>query len=320
MVRATCSYLRKSGAAARKAKEKSATQPKDVAGPWERQEALAQYLAAVASEDEKIISFRRDVLSGRVLTEEEALTFLSSPVAGAKSHATFKMLRVNPLKRILDTNYQVGEEQDDFGAYRKLVWGHRRSSTVRPLGAVATKLIFPGDVVTSDEIRGLRLKAGRTVIFPHPREEDRFVVAKPESIIGEIVNLVEKCVRGYPISREMDVWFFLTGEFIPEDPVRISYMTTRRPELMSRTTITLEVESWLPPEEVLEQYRHAQSRILGKTPRSLKRVTLSVLQFVNQHRGSLGGNCSTHGTKHTLVCTSKTEVTCIPPTRVLSRT
>jgi hypothetical protein len=255
-----------------------------VAGPWERQEALARYLAAVASEDEKIISFRKDVLSGRVLSEEEALTFLSSPVAGAKSRATFKMIRVNPLKRILDTNYQVREEQDDFGAYRKLVWGRRRSSTVRPLGVVATKLIFPGDVVTSDSLRGLRSKAGRTVVFPHPREEDRFVVAKPESIIGEIVKLVEKCMSGYPISLEMGVWFILTSEFIPEDPVRTRYMTTRRPELMSRTTITLEVESWLPLEEVLEQFRHAQSKILGKTPRSLKRRTLSVLQFVNQHR------------------------------------
>jgi hypothetical protein len=256
-----------------------------VAGAWERQEALARYLEAVALEDEKIINFRKDVLSGRVLSEEEALTFLSSPVAGAKSHATFKMIRVNPLKRILDTNHQVREEQDDFGAYRKLVWGRRRSSTVRPLGAVATKLIFPGDVVTSDSLRGLRLKAGRTVVFPHPRVEDRFVVAKRESIIGEIVELVEKCMRGYPISLEMGVWFILTSEFIPEDPVRIRYMTTLRPEVMRRTTITLEVESWLPPEEVLEQFRHAQSKILGKTPRSLKRRTLSVLQFVNQHRG-----------------------------------
>jgi hypothetical protein len=53
---------------------------------------------------------------------------------------------------------------------------------------------------------------------------------------------------------------------------------------MSRTTITLEVESWLPPEEVLEQYRHAQDEILGKTPRSLKRNTLTLFEFVNQNR------------------------------------
>jgi hypothetical protein len=34
-----------------------------------------------------------------------------------------------------------------------------------------------------------------------------------------------------------------------------------------------------------EQYRHAQSKIPGKTPRSLKRGTITVLEFVNQHRG-----------------------------------
>jgi hypothetical protein len=150
---------------------------------------------------------------------------------------------------------------------------------------VATKLIFPGDVVTSENLRGLRLRAGRTVIFSHPREEDRFVVAKPESIIGEIVKLVEKCMRGYPISLEMGVWFILTGEFVPEDPVRIRYMTIRESELISRTTITLEVESWLPPEEVLKQYRHAQHEILGKTPRSLKRDTLTMFEFVDQNKG-----------------------------------
>src|SRR5688572_27957219 len=106
-----------------------------------------------------------------------------------------------------------------------------------------------------------------------------------ESIIGEIVNLVEKCMRDYPYCLETGVRFILTSEFVPEDPVRIRYMTTRRPELMSRTTITLEVESWLPTEELLEQYRHAQSHILGKTPRSLKRRALSVLQFVKEHKG-----------------------------------
>ena len=53
---------------------------------------------------------------------------------------------------------------------------------------------------------------------------------------------------------------------------------------MSRTTITLEVESWMPPEEVFEQYHHAQQEILGKTTRSLKRNTLAVFDFVNQHK------------------------------------
>jgi hypothetical protein len=253
-----------------------------VAGACERQEALARYLASAASEDERIISFRNDVLSGHVLSEEEALTFLSAPVAAAKGkRSSFKLLRINPLDRILDTNYEVEEGQDDRGPYRKLVWGRRRPRTVRPL-LVTRRLIFPGDSVTPDDLHTLR--RGRAVIFPHPREENRFVVAAHNSFIGQSADIVEKSMGGYPISQKMGVWFILTGEFVPEDPVRIRYTTVRRPWLMSRTTITLEVESWLPPEEILEQYRHAQHEILGKTPRSLKRNTLAVFAFVNQHR------------------------------------
>jgi len=150
---------------------------------------------------------------------------------------------------------------------------------------VATRLIFPGEVVTSDDLRGLRLREGRFVLFPHPREEYRFVVAKARSILGDVASLAEESLKGYPISREMGVWFILTGEFVTEDPVRIRYKTILRPELISRTTITLEVESWLPPEEILEQYRHAQHQVLGGTPRSLKRKTVTLFEFVNRHKG-----------------------------------
>jgi hypothetical protein len=266
-------------------KKRRTGKPKDIAGAWERQAALGRYLAGVALEDKQIIGFRRAFLSGRVLSAEEALIFLSAPSAAAEgSRHTLKMLGVNPLDRILDSNYRSEEGQDDSGSYRRLVWGPRRSSTIRPLGATASRLIFPGDVVTSDELRSLRLRGGRAVIFPHPREKNQLVVAQENSVIAHMVSLVERALKGYPLSLEMGVWFILTGEFFPVDPVRIHYMTIRRPELLSRTTITLEVESWLPPEEVLEQYRHAQTQILGGTPRSLKRRTVALFEFVNQHK------------------------------------
>jgi hypothetical protein len=258
---------------------------KDIAGAEERQGALGRHLAHRVSEYDTINSFRKNFLSRRLLSEEEALTFLSSPLATAKSHAVFKMLGTDPLKQILDMNYQVIEGQDDSGPYKKLVWGRRRSYTVRPLGVVATKVIFPGDVVTHDILRGLRLRGDQAVILPHPCEEGRFVVAQPGSIIGDAVRLAQVSLVGFPISREKGVWFILTGEFIPENPVRIRFVTSQRPYLLKRTTITLEVESWLPPEEVLEQYRHAQHQILGGTPRSLKRRTVDLFEFVNQHKG-----------------------------------
>ena len=101
------------------------------------------------------------------------------------------------------------------------------------------------------------------------------------------------------------MWFILTGKFFPEDQVRIRYMTIRRPYLLSRTTITLEVECWLPPEEVLEQYRHAQHQILGGTPHSLK---------INTKKRSVGVNSVTPGTRRTLASASGTEATCAPHT------
>src|SRR5215211_468866 len=252
--------------------------------PRDRQAALGQYLARVASENERIIDFRKNCLAGRALPEREALTFLSSPLAAAKPHNVFKMLRTPPLEHILDEGYQVRDAQDDSGPYRELVWERSHSHTIRPLGIAATKLIFPGDVVTEGDLRGLRLRGNSIVAFPHPREKRRFVVALPRSIIGDAVRLVEVSLGGFPISLEMGVWFILTDEFNPDYPVRLRYETTHRPYLLTRTTITLEVESWLPPEEVLEQYRHVQQQVLGGTPRSLKRRTVDLFEFVNQRK------------------------------------
>ena len=54
---------------------------------------MGQYLARVVSEYETVINFRENFLSGHVLPKEEALTFLSSPLAATKSRAVFKMSR-----------------------------------------------------------------------------------------------------------------------------------------------------------------------------------------------------------------------------------
>jgi hypothetical protein len=265
-------------------KERRVRKPKDIAGAWERQEALGQYLAREVSVYETVTNFRENFLSGRFLSEEEALTFLSSPLAADKPRDDFKTFRSNPLNQILDTQYQVKEDQDDSSPYRKLVWGSGHYLTVRPLGVVGTHPVFPGDVITHHDLSGLQLPGDSAVILPHPHEKGRFVVAQPESIIGDVVQLAEVSLGGFPISREKGVWFILTGTFIQEDPVRIRYVAIQRPYLLSRTTITLEVECWLPPEEVLEQYRHAQHEILGGTPRSLKRRTVDLFEFVNQHK------------------------------------
>jgi hypothetical protein len=133
------------------------------------------------------------------------------------------------------TNYQVEETQDGFGPYRKLVWGRRRSSTIRPLLATS-RLIFPGNSVAPDDIRVLQ--RGRSIVLPHPHEENKVGVASQDSFIGQLAEIVENSMGDYPIAAEMGGRFILTGEFVPEYPVRMRYVTVRQPWVMSRTTIT----------------------------------------------------------------------------------
>jgi hypothetical protein len=263
-------------------KKQRAYKPKDVAGVWERQKALAHYLEEVASEEREVVRFRERAMSGRLLSQEEALAFLSSPLLADQQ---LSVLVRNGIS-LLHASHLLEEEADERGPYKKLIIEGWEPWIARPLGAKGPELIYPGDVLRLQDARGLR-EVG-AIYFPHPREEDRLVIAREGSVIAALFRLAENRLGGYPISPEMAVWFILTGEFDPQYPVRMRYMRYRHREF-SRTTITLEVESWLPPEEILEQYRHAQHEILGGTPRSLKRKTVALFEFVNQHKGASWG-------------------------------
>jgi hypothetical protein len=266
----------------KKRKSRRVRKLRDIAGMWERQKALARYLEEVASENGEIVLFRDRALSGRLLSEEGALAFLSSPLMTDQS---FLELWSNGIS-LLEKSHLLEEETDEIGRYRWLVVEGRCTRKVRPLAAKGPELVYPGDALRAQDARGLR--GGGAIFFPHPREDDRLVIAREGSVVAELFRLAGNRLVGYPISPEMGMWFILTGEFIHEDPVRLRYVTYKRPEF-SRTTITLEVESWLPAEEILEQYRHVQHEILGGTPRSLKRKTVTLFEFVHRHKGKSWG-------------------------------
>jgi hypothetical protein len=245
---------------------------------WERQETLARYLEEVALKDAEIIRFQERAMTGRLLSEEEALAILSSPILADQPLSTLTSNGIS----LLENSHLLEEEADAKGPYRKLVIKGWRPWKVRPLAAKGPELVYPADFIKFQNLPGLR--AARAITFHHPREEDQVVIAREGSFIAQLVRLAEDRLRGYPISVDMGVWFILTGEFISQDPVRLRYVRYRHPEF-SRTTFTLEVEGWVPPEEVLEQYRHAQHEVLGGTPRSLKRRTVALFGFVHRYKG-----------------------------------
>ena len=126
-------------------------------------------------------------------------------------------------------------------------------------------------------------------LFPHPADPGGYVVTRERSVLAELANISEYSLEGYPIDSAKGAWFILTGDFIPSDPVRISYTGieaygSRKGPGFKRTTIAVEAEGWMSPEEVAEHYRYAQRHVFGKTPRSLDDKSLAVFEFVNRNK------------------------------------
>ncbi len=54
-----------------------------------------------------------------------------------------------------------------------------------------------------------------------------------------------------------------------------------------RGTVTMEVEPWLPADQVARMYRDAQRRMLGKEPRSVSADSLRLLEFAEEEKPGL---------------------------------
>lgn len=271
--------------------------PEEIAAPaivvddavaWKRQETLADYLKEFAAEDFQIQRFRRNVLQGGLLSGEEALEFLSSPFTADRRYRAFyahgKRSLLKPLR------VEEGQEPEQLPHRRVIVQGKRKplSHAVWPLMLTASRgFLFPGDVVT---LRDLQTKRPNFVIkdelfryFPHPHDEGVYIVAKSGSVLAELFTLSFEQLAGYPIAPNKVLWFILTGEFIPSAPVDTRYEKFGHGEF-KRTKITLEVEAWMPAEEIVKYYRYAQKELLGRVPRSLGNRDLDLIDFVHGNR------------------------------------
>ena len=262
----------------------------NTAEPWDRQEALGKYLARFAEDHPDIQRFREELLGGTTLNAEEARELISSPYAASRPLSFAKRHGRNALRCPL--SIQDTEDEDGWPYRSVTVRGKTKafSFEIRPLMRTASKgLIFPGDVVEPWDVRTQqwlpdRNAEPRVFLFPHPEEKSHYVAATEKSVLAVLARLSEQRLRGYPISPEKGSWFILTGEFIPTNPVRIFYENLKHPNFQ-HSTITVEAESWMSPEEIAEHYRYAQKQILGKTPRSLEAKSLDVFDFVNRNKG-----------------------------------
>ena len=261
------------------------------ADPQRRQVAFGKYLARVAGEISDIRRFRNEILGGKLLDTEEAKQFICSPLIA--SHRYHFVREIDDLESLLRP-LGVEEGEDKEGPYRKVTrQGKKRPlrSELRPLMLSRTHgLVFPGDVLGPQDIATRHsffpsAPASDLILFPHPEQPERHVVVKEGSVLDHLTRISgNRLSRSYPIDSDKGSWFILTGEFIATDPAHISYTKVTHFDF-TRSTITIEAEGWMSPEEVAGYYRYAQREVVGKAPRSLEAKSLAVFEFVNRNEG-----------------------------------
>jgi len=250
------------------------------ADAWDRQAALAKYLTA------RMRPSGSALVGGQLLSPEGAEAFLDSPLAASYPTGFITHYGLNAML----TPVVVGAGEDKRGPYRTLQARGElgtRIFKIRPLGWTVKGPVFPGHRFEGLDLAEMHRAAKAKVGFVlHPHNPNAHIVVRAKSVLARL-NEATNRMQGEPISPEKALWLILTGEFIPEPPVRIGWERTHTPGWYRRARITLEVEGWMSAEEVAGHYRHAQRQVFGKIPRSLDAKSCVLLDFVNQNKGMM---------------------------------
>jgi hypothetical protein len=104
----------------------------------------------------------------------------------------------------------------------------------------------------------------------------------PGSVLGNLRKLCKALTKAHPWDVDQATWFVLTGDAPLVRPIQAkinsSWMLGRR----ALTTISLNVQPWVPAETVENVYRQVQSRVLGGENKRIGDKSLRLLEFVTQ--------------------------------------
>ena len=245
----------------------------------------------------EIKGFRVKYLGDKLLSPQEARTFLTSPVAAHWPRLPFKEFRVPMVGHI----YHVTEGmKDEKGSY-SLVEVPLPSSNVgrikdrRPLKlkAGAWELPEQREKARSNE----RLKRDYGIgygpqervwkILPYPGEDEltHRVLVERQSVLGNLHDIVSRLIQRYPWEEQDAVWFVLTGETPPVAPLTWQarwFGSGTWEDSFSYGFITLKIEPWIDPKLVWKVYSDIQRGLRnGRRNRRLGSKSLDLLQFVN---------------------------------------
>jgi hypothetical protein len=216
----------------------------------EHQAALEQYLAMCAACDIDVYRFRKKVLAGELLTEDQARELLGSPAAA--------ILRT---RRFREGNIPIIGHTAEVKSFESevLPWGSSYVATiiVHPPGVPQEERMPSWDGTTLTENQ-------RPVALEFPDEEGR-IVARPVwsiSLLGELRELGAKLSERYRWQPAHAVWFVLTAE-IPAVPALTVIRSVASSMYHYDTLITVEASPWVSSRTVERAFRKAQIKTPG---------------------------------------------------------
>ena len=236
-----------------------------------RATALYEYFAKLAAATPAVRDFRRQVLGGQLMTDEQAWEWLRSDGVAQCPLGAFVDHGLSPtrdLGRIVDNR-----------ALRE------RDGT--PWERVTVRFEPSGDEWTKKRPSRHR-KDVRLLAYPDRKGSVAQVGVVGHSVLDDLRWVVQQLMGRSPWEEHEATWFVLTGVAPRWWPVRRSERVMGGQDFEYRT-LTLTVEPWVSAQTVLAAYRDAQRKMLGgRDNRPLSAKNLGLFRFCVARMGEDG--------------------------------
>lgn len=229
-----------------------------------RRDVLTEHFAKEAARHPEVRRFRREVLAGGTLTQEEAHRWLESEAVCTFSLPAFRDAGIDPLHH----ESSLVSHKVESGVYhaeirvegRRALWKYDE-----PIDALQSSPSF-GD--------------GRQDTWIKTDKEKIRVDYRVGSVFAALISAAWRTVLpGYPHGADMKVWFFLTDYFPPVLAAEGSWMYSER-ATHRLASINLELAPWVSVDTVSGAFRKMQSELLKRHNRPISRRRLTLFRFV----------------------------------------
>lgn len=214
----------------------------------ERKAALEEYLAMCAASNSDVYLFRKEVLKGELVTEEEARELIRSPAAGVLSIREFENWNIP----VVGHAAVVKDRK-----IKKSALGETHSATLH---------VDPPGREISKSVPILYGSSGRwrSSVLEFLTEEGKVEGTRVwgKSLLDELRAIGEKLGKSYRWQPAQAVWFVLAGE-IPAVPALQAFRQFKDSMDHRDCTITIEASPWVSSKAVERAFRKAQIKTMG---------------------------------------------------------